>query len=87
MASLILDNEIERRLSTMEDIKIAFREIEGLLPVRFRRGEIQKHVFLRTGLPKTGLNKRLVNETLATMGYAKVTIHGRLFYRRKDTNG
>lgn len=81
-----LESILTQRLDTIQKIKAEFYKIEGTLPTRFRRGPIQMQVLKSVGLQRTGLNKRLVNETLEQLGYVKITIHGRLFYRR-GTNG
>ena len=82
----MIQNSIEYalivRFVEIQKIKAAFREIESTLPDRFLRGPAQIQILTIAGMPKTGLNKRLVNDVLATLGFTKVTIHGCLHFKR-----
>ncbi len=82
---MLIENLLNERLSNINKIIFTFKnEIEPALEnnIKFLRGPFQKQVLKINGLPITGKNMRLVNESMAILGYKKIFHDGWSYFRK-----
>lgn len=73
----MLQDVLRERIELMERITRLFeQEMEPLLPRKPRRGPIQGFILKRLGLPRTGPNMRLINESIKKLGYRMIIQDG-----------
>jgi len=82
-----LEQVLAERLSLIQCIQESFKRRAGELPVRFRRGPIQKAICNEVGIPWIGSNKRIINEALEGLGYIQIRVQGTRFYRHRNAYG
>ena len=86
-----IQNNIEQvlveRLALIKRIQQAFKEWEPNMPIRFRRGAMQRELCNEVGIPWIGRNKRLINEAMSGLGYIGIRVNGTRFYRKGDAYG
>lgn len=81
----MLDEILQKRLDLIDRFRVLFQlEIEPHMTSKYiKRGLVQGKLFKLCNLPRTGLNMKLVNEAVESLGYKKVHSYGYHVFKKR----
>lgn len=81
----MLQEIIKQRLEQIEKFMNTFQVfLEPSLPIKFRRGPVQKKILKIHNLPCTGPNMRSINEAIEKLGYRKTYLGGQMYFSKQE---